>query len=41
MNPHDAVSANDPAELFIVGDALEDPRFADNPTVTVDPNVRF
>lgn len=28
-------------ELFIISNALEDERFADNPLVTDDPNIRF
>jgi len=28
-------------ELFIVPDAMQDPRFADNPLVTGDPGIRF
>ncbi len=30
-----------PNDLFVVADAKADPRFADNPLVTGDPNVRF
>ena len=29
------------AELFIVPDATQDPRFANNPLVTCDPKIRF
>jgi PAS domain S-box-containing protein len=29
------------ADLFVVPDATEDPRFADNPLVTGDPGIRF
>ncbi|PHV10114.1 sensor domain-containing diguanylate cyclase [Chitinimonas sp. BJB300] len=28
-------------DVFIIPDALEDPRFADNPLVTGEPNIRF
>lgn len=28
-------------DLFIIPDATQDPRFADNPLVTSDPNIRF
>lgn len=28
-------------DLFLVEDAAHDPRFADNPLVTADPNIRF
>jgi len=28
-------------ELFMVSDTLQDPRFADNPLVTSEPNIRF
>ncbi len=31
----------EPTELFVVADAHLDPRFADNPSVLDDPNVRF
>ena len=27
--------------LLVVNDATSDPRFADNPLVTADPNIRF
>jgi GAF domain-containing protein len=27
--------------LFVIPDATEDPRFADNPAVTADPGIRF
>ncbi len=30
-----------PNDIFVVQDATTDPRFADNPAVTGDPNVRF
>jgi adenylate cyclase len=30
-----------PNELLVVPDAIEDPRFAGNPLVTSDPNIRF
>jgi GAF domain-containing protein len=33
-----AISSDD---LFVVPDATQDPRFADNPLVTGDPNIRF
>ncbi len=37
-----AHAINDPsADLFVVPDAHQDPRFADNPAVLDDPNVRF
>ena len=31
----------DPTESMVVADAREDPRFADNPLVRGDPNIRF
>jgi diguanylate cyclase (GGDEF)-like protein len=31
----------DPSHAMVVGDATNDPRFADNPAVLNDPNVRF
>lgn len=31
----------DPGQLFVVQNALNDDRFADNPLVTADPNLRF
>ena len=30
-----------PQQLFVIDDALQDPRFIDNPLVTGDPNIRF
>lgn len=36
-----AHAINEPTELFVVGDASNDVRFAMNPLVTSDPNIRF
>lgn len=35
------VIASDPPETLVVNNALEDPRFFDNPLVTGDPEIRF
>lgn len=31
----------EPGEVLVIPDAMADPRFADNPLVTSDPNIRF
>ena len=36
-----AHAIRDPHNVFSVSNALEDPRFAANPLVTGDPNIRF
>jgi diguanylate cyclase (GGDEF)-like protein len=36
-----AHAAADPSNLLVVPDALQDPRFSDNPRVTGEPHIRF
>ncbi len=36
-----AHAIEDPGSVFVIEDAITDPRFASNPLVTGDPNIRF